>query len=128
MCKPRIGALLVTLLAGSVLLPAAATSLAPANTRAIAGEWNLYPEGQPAQGCSITLTADGHAGSGGHGCEMHWLGGQPIASWASKPDGITFASVESRTLLLLTPIGPDRFRGRSREGRVLWLERAPAGP
>lgn len=121
--KARTGALLATLLAGSALLPAAATSLAPANTQAVAGDWMLFPEGQPARGCRLTLTQDGQADSNGERCESQWLGAQAIASWASKPDGITFASRERRTLLMLTPIGPDRFRGRSREGQVLWLER-----
>ena len=122
----RLGTLLATLLAGSSLLPAAATSLAPANTRAMTGDWLLFPEGQPARGCRLTLTRHGQAGSNGEHCESPWLGAQVIASWASKPDGITFASHERRTLLMLTPVGPGRFQGRSREGQVLWLERAQA--
>ncbi|WP_225774063.1 AprI/Inh family metalloprotease inhibitor [Pseudomonas sp. Marseille-Q5115] len=123
MSKARTGALLVTLMVGSALLPAAATSLAPANTQAVAGDWMLFPEGQPARGCRLHLTQDGQADSNGERCESQWLGAQTIASWASKPDGITLASRERRTLLMLTPIGPDRFRGRSRDGQVLWLER-----
>jgi hypothetical protein len=105
---------------GSAMPPCAASSLAPASVRSLAGTWQLSAEQPPVPGCTLTLTEEGQASS--NGCEAQWLGDATVA-WASKPDGMTFANQARQTLMLLTPVGPDHFRGRTRQGRVLWLQR-----
>jgi hypothetical protein len=88
----------------------------------LAGEWVLYPEGEAGQACVLQLQAGGRVDSGSASCAVAWLG-QPVAGWASKPDGLALSADNRRTLVVLNPAGSGRYRGSTRQGLVLSLER-----
>ncbi|WP_263262448.1 protease inhibitor Inh/omp19 family protein [Pseudomonas sp. RIT-PI-S] len=114
---------LLWLCAGAAVAPALASSLAPASSQALVGNWVLFPDGRRGEGCVLSLAPDNRASSHDPHCGAAWLS-HPIAAWASKPDGIALSRGDLHTLLMLTPVGGGHFRGRTRQGLVLWLERA----
>lgn len=118
----RAFALGVACWAISATAPCTASSLALVPLPVLAGTWQLFEEHTPQRPCTLALASDGQAT--GTGCEAVWLGGA-VTTWASKPDGIAFASRAKRTLLLLTPAGEGRYRGSTRQGVPLWLEKKP---
>jgi len=120
--KLRACALGVACWAISATAPCTASSLAPVPVPALAGTWQLFEAHTPQQPCTLTLVSDGKVR--GTGCEAVWLG-EAVTTWASKPDGVAFASRAKRTLLLLTPVGKGRYGGNTRQGVPLWLEKTP---
>ena len=113
---------LAALCAVGIVVPAGASSLAPVAVPALAGKWVLYPDGQPGQRCTLQLDAGGRAAGSPPTCAQAWLG-QDVLGWASKPDGLALWGERHRTLVLLNPVGPGQYRGRTRQGLLLWLER-----
>lgn len=110
-----------------VNLPVGATSLAPKSAQSLEGSWWLFVEGQPEQGCVLQLRAAGQVERHPANCAARWLGQVPTG-WVSKPDGLALLNEERRTLLVFNPDSGSRYRGRTRVGNVMWLERRQAQP